>query len=272
MVRGADEAAIRDLSPARRRQVVRIIRPGARQRRRRRRDERSREAARRPRAPRPRRRRSGAGAGAGAAAEPAPPAAPAAGVRRRGGREPCLHLGPGLAPPRRRSSRAARSRPAAATTRTRRSPRRPPPRCKRRRRGRPAPSRRHPKYAAQLAQLKEMGFTDERRHAVALDAAGGDVATAMGALVGYGSNSTSARSSTKSLRAFHHAGSDVHVSRSRPPFSLASANCESVNAALMKGVPTSKKARGTPSGTSRPPISPGWSPCTCSRRSRPTPI
>jgi len=41
-----------------------------------------------------------------------------------------------------------------------------------------------PKYAAQLAQLKEMGFTDETACTLALDAAGGDVATAMGALVG----------------------------------------------------------------------------------------
>ena len=41
-----------------------------------------------------------------------------------------------------------------------------------------------PKYAAQLAQLKELGFTDETACTLALDAAGGDVAAAMGALVG----------------------------------------------------------------------------------------
>lgn len=41
-----------------------------------------------------------------------------------------------------------------------------------------------PTESGEGAQLKEMGFTDETACTLALDAAGGDVATAMGALVG----------------------------------------------------------------------------------------
>ena len=130
-----------------------------------------------------RRRHHRAGAAAGRAA---------AGIRRRGGREPCLHLGPGLAPPRRRAPVARRARLAAATRGTRRSPRRSPRRCKRRRRGRPAPSRRRAVRGATRASRRWASPT--RRRALALDAAGGDVATTMGALVvDTSANSTSAR-------------------------------------------------------------------------------
>ena len=178
MVRGADEAAIRDLlrqPPVTNGRACRAARRSAR--RRRRRDERPREAARRPRAPRGL-GGAGGGTGAGAGARRRAGAAGAAAVRRRGGREPRVHLGPRLAPPRRRAPVARRARLAAATTRTKAlaaamSPRR----CKRRRRP-PAPPSRQVRGSARAAQ----GDGLHRRGTactLALDAAGGDV-TAMG--------------------------------------------------------------------------------------------
>ena len=86
--------------------------------------------------------RTGAGAGtrrrAGAAGRTA------ADVRRRGGREPRVHLGPGLAPPRRRAQPRGERTSGGGDDEDEAPPRRSPRRCKRRRRGRPAPSRRRP--------------------------------------------------------------------------------------------------------------------------------